>query len=560
MRTAALAAAPRGLTILLTAAAVLAPLSLIFYQSFLTAPFFDARKTAGLDAYAFIFADPDFWRAFANSFMLAATMVVIAVPLGGLLAFLMERTDLPGKRWIEPLILVPSFVSPMILAFGYVVAAGPVGFYTVWATDAFGGAPWGIYSLAAIGVIAGLTHVPNVYVYASAALKSLGSDVEEAARVAGASPFRVAATVSLPLIAPALLFSGVLVFFLGFELFGLPLVLGDPEGHLVLATYLYKLTNKLGVPSYHLMAAVAMCIVAVTFPLVLLQRHLLQNVRKYATIKGKAGRMRELPLSRWKWVAAALIGLWLCVAVVAPLSGIALRAFVTNWGYGATLAETLTIEHFASVWEEPTLVRAIWNTILIGTVGGAITVACYTAIGFATHRRNDGWSRFVDYLVLVPRAVPGLLAGLAFLWVFLFFPPLTPLRTTIFSMWLAYTVVWLAYGMRLVSSSLLQVAPELEEAARSAGASRGTVSRQITLPLIRPGLLGSWLLVFMIFEREYSTGVYLLAPGTEVIGAQLVSLWQGGAIDVVAALSLVNVVLVGVGLAIALRFGVKLRD
>jgi iron(III) transport system permease protein len=193
-------------------------------------------------------------------------------------------------------------------------------------------------------------------------------------------------------------------------------------------------------------------------------------------------------------------------------------------------------------------------------VGGALAVACYTAVGLATHRKNDGWSRFVDYLVLVPRAVPGLLAGLAFLWVFLFFPPLAPLRSTIFSVWLAYTVVWLAYGMRLVSSSLLQVGPELEEAARSAGASRGQVSRHVTLPLIRFGLLASWLLVFMIFEREYSTAVYLLSPGTEVIGAQLVSLWQGGAIDLVAALSLINVVLVGVGLGIALRFGVRLRD
>ena len=121
-------------------------------------------------------------------------------------------------------------------------------------------------------------------------------------------------------------------------------------------------------------------------------------------------------------------------------------------------------------------------------------------------------------------------------------------------------MVWLAYGMRLISSSLMQVSPELEEAARSAGASRARVSRDVTLPLIRYGLLGSWLLVFMIFEREYSTAVYLLAPGTEVIGAQLVSLWQGGAIDVVAALSLINIVLVAVGLGIALRFGVRLRD
>src|SRR5205085_8087775 len=299
----------------------------------------------GVEAYQFIFADPDFWTAFVNSFLLASGMTLIAVPLGALLAFVMERTDLPGKRWVEPLILVPSFVSPMVLSFGFVVAAGPVGFYTVWFQDAFGFAPWGLYSIPAMAVIAGLMHVPNVYIYASSALKNLGSDVEEAARVAGASPFGVAMTVSLPLIMPSLLFAAVLVFFLGFELFGLPLVLGDPEGILVLSTYLYKLTNKLGTPSYHLMAAVALCIVAVTFPLVLLQRHLLKGARKYAAIKGKAGRMRELPLGPWKWLAMGLIAAWILTAVVVPLSGVTLRAFVVNWGEGVKLTEALTLEH-----------------------------------------------------------------------------------------------------------------------------------------------------------------------------------------------------------------------
>src|SRR5471032_2918306 len=152
----------RALTILVTATAVLGPLSLIVYQSFLTAPFFDARKTAGFGAYAFVFADEDFWKALRNSVIIAAGMTLIAVPLGAILAFVMERTDLPFKRWFEPLILVPSFVSPMVLSFGFVVAAGPVGFYTVWAQDLFGVAPWGLYSIAAMTVIAGLTHVPNV--------------------------------------------------------------------------------------------------------------------------------------------------------------------------------------------------------------------------------------------------------------------------------------------------------------------------------------------------------------------------------------------------------------
>ena len=543
----------------LTALAVFLPLGLIFYQSVLDAPFFMPHKI-GIGAFQFIFADSDFWDSLENSLIIAASMVVIAVPLGGILAFLMVRTDLPGRTWIEPLLLIPVFVSPMVLAFGYVVSAGPVGFYSVWAKEIFGGVPWNVYSLTSIAIIAGLTHVPHVYLYSSTALKSLSSDVEEAARMTGSSPFQVARDVSLPMVRPSLLFSAVLVFFLGFEIFGLALVLGDPEGHLVLATYLFKLTNKLGTPSYHLMAAVAVCIVAMTFPLVMLQRFLLKNAGKYVTVKGKAGRQRPLPLGQWRWIAAAILILWLFLTVIVPLSGIALRAFVSNWGEGVRIADVLTLDHFREVFAQPTLVRGILNTVLLGVVGGALAVACYTAIGLATHRKNDGWSRFVDYLVLVPRAVPGLLAGLAFLWVFLFFPPLAPLRTTIFSLWLAYSVVWLAYGMRLVSSSLLQVGPELEEAARSTGATPGQVSRHVTLPLIRFGLLASWLLVFMIFEREYSTGVYLLGPGTEVIGSLLVSLWGTGGADMVAALSLINVVLVGVGLTVALRFGVKLHD
>ncbi len=246
--------------------------------------------------------------------------------------------------------------------------------------------------------------------------------------------------------------------------------------------------------------------------------------------------------------------------MIVPVAGIALRSVVSSWGQGVNLLEALTLDHFRAVFEEDTMIRSIVNSILIGTLGGAIAVGGYLAIGLTTHRKPDGLSRFVDYIVLTPRAVPGLMAGLAVFWVFLFVPFLAPLRTTLFSVWFAYSVVWLAYGMRLIQSALLQVGPELEEAGRLVGASNARVARDITVPLIRNGLLGAWLLVFMIFEREYSTGVYLLSPGTEVIGAQIVSLWASGAVDVVAALSLINMALVGIGLAVALRFGVKLHD
>ncbi|NMM35942.1 MAG: iron ABC transporter permease [Glaciimonas sp.] len=575
---------PRGLVVAITSLVIFFPIYLIFYQSFLSAPFFMPVKTLGFDAYRFIFADPDFSQSFINAMILSTGLAVIAVPLGGMLAFLMVRTDLPGRNWVAPLLLVPVFVSPMVMGFGYVVSMGPVGFYTLWIKQLIGIEPWNIYSFTSIVIIAGLTHVPHVYLYASSALKSLGSDVEEAARVAGASPLQVMMNVSLPMIMPALSYAAVLVFFLGFEVFGLVLVLGDPEGHLVLSTYLYKLTNKLGTPSYHLMAAVAVCLVMVTMPLVMLQRWLLKSANKYVSIKGKGARQKALPLGSWKWIAFALLALWLLFTIVIPISGIVLRAFVSYWGEGVKLADVLTLQHFRDILERPSLMRGIWNTILIGIVGGALAVLCYAAVALAMHRKQDGITRFLDYSVLVPRAIPGLLAGLSFLWVFLFLPAwldaalkgmdngvalwlsehfipvLRELRSTIFSVWLAYSVVWLAYGMRLISSALLQVGPELEEAARAIGASRARVTRDVTLPLIKYGLLSAWLMVFLIFEREYSTGVYLLSPGTEVIGAMLVSLWAGGSVDLVAALSFINITLVAIGLGIALRFGVKLHN
>jgi iron(III) transport system permease protein len=207
--------------------------------------------------------------------------------------------------------------------------------------------------------------------------------------------------------------------------------------------------------------------------------------------------------------------------------------------------------------EYPNVVRGMINTLGIGIIGGAIAVFCYGAIALSIHRWPSPWTRVVGYLVMVPRAMPGIVAGLAMHWVFLFFKPLTPLKATMVSVWLAYTIVWMAYGMRLVSGTLLQIGPELEEAARTVGANDWQVKRDVTVPLIRYGMLASWLLMFLIFVREYATGVYLLGPGTEVIGSLLVSLWGSGAVALVSALSVVNVVMIGVGLLVAIRLGVR---
>jgi len=325
----------RVVVIGLLALAVATPVGLIAYQSFLDGPFFDSSSKVGLDAFRYVLGDSDFWRALRTTALFAFGQVAVAVPLGAALAFLLTRTDMPGKGLLEALVLVPMFLSSIVLAFGYTVAVGPSGFISLWVRELIGFVPWNLYSLWGIIVVGGLSHVPNVYLYVSSAMRSLPSDLEEAARTSGASMWRVFLDVTLPMVLPALIFAAALNLLLGFETFGIPLVLGDPNGILVLTTYIYKVSTVFGTPTYHVMAVVAVILVLITLPLVFFQRRLLRHSRRFAAVGGKGARTNVLKLGRTGTVvAASAVGAWLAVSVLLPVGGVVLRAFVDAWGEG----------------------------------------------------------------------------------------------------------------------------------------------------------------------------------------------------------------------------------
>jgi iron(III) transport system permease protein len=265
-------------------------------------------------------------------------------------------------------------------------------------------------------------------------------------------------------------------------------------------------------------------------------------------------------LGAWRYVALALIVLWLATVVVLPVAGIALRSAVRSWGVGVDLSAMLTTRNYAAIGELRGVGRSIVNTLVIAVAGGLLSVGVYTVLVLAIHRWHSGWTRLFDHLALLPRAMPGIVAGLAIFWLFLFLPPLKPFVSTLASVWIAYTLVWLPFGLRLVSNSVGQIGRDLEDAARIAGAGAARLARDVTLPLAKHGLMASWLLTFLLFVREYSTGIYLLAPGSEVMGAMLVNLWTAGNMDVVSALSVINTAVIALGIAVALRFNVALRE
>lgn len=546
------------LLLVLVAVLVLSPLGLLTYQSFLSAPFFAPIRQVGTSAYQYVLTDPAFYRALFNSGVIAFGMVVIAVPAGTALAFLVNKTDLPFRKAFELLLLTPTFVSPIILGIGFTIVFGPVGLVSTFVKDLIGVVPWTIYTLPAIAVIAGLLHVPYVYLYVSSTIRNLDASLEEAARVSGASILTVATQVTIPLVRPSVVYSAMLMLLLGFEIFGLPLVLGDARGVDVITTYLYRLTGITGIPAYGPMAVVAVVLILMALIIVALQRKLLGNIgSKYTAIGAKGYRAARMKLGKARWWMALLMALYLLVTVVLPVFGVVLRSLVTSWGAGVNLLEVLTLKNYQAIFTLPDLSRGVINTFLVAGFGGCFAVAVYLTIASGILRSSPRISRMLDYLSGMPRSVPGLIMGLAFLWLFLFFKPIGFLRTTLVSLIIAYTIVWLPYGVRLLTATLMQISKDLEEAARMVGASPLKAFQKITLPLLRGGLLSAWLLMFMQFVREYSTGVYLLTPGTEVMGSLIVSLWATGAVDSIAALSTIQIVIISIVYLIATRLGVK---
>jgi len=537
---------------------VVSPLGLLLYQSFLSAPFFQPSKYFTLEAYRYVLSDPFFYQALLNSATLSLGMIAIGVPVGALLAFLVAKTDLPFARAFEVLLLMPIFVSPIILGIGFTVAFGPSGVVSGWVQNLLGGVPWTIYSLTSIAVIAGLIHVPYVYLYVSSTLKNLDASLEEAARMSGAGVWRVALYVTLPLVRPAIVYSAMLMLLLGFEIFGLPLVLGDVKRVDVITTYLYRLTGITGVSSYNYMAVVAVVLIIIALLIVTLQRRLLgQTGSRYASVGAKGYRPQRMKLGPLRWLIAGLTALYLLVTVLFPVLGVVFRSLVTSWGPGVNLAEVFTLKHYITVFRLPELSRGVINTLIVAGVGAFIAVWSYLGIAVGIQRGGGVVSRLLDYLSGLPRSTPGLIIGLAFLWLFLFVKPIGFLRPTLFSLIIAYLIVWMPYGVRLLAAALLQISKDLEEAARTVGASPWLAFRTVTIPLLRGGLVAAWFLLFMQFVREYSTGVYLMTSGTEVIGSQIVSLWGTGAVDAIAALSALQILIILLVFLIATRLGVR---
>lgn len=536
---------------LLTLVLVLSPIAPVVYQAFLQHALYDPVHELTLSNIPKLLNTQGFGGVIWNTVIFAALTTLIAQTLGTVAAIVFVRTDMPGARLFGELFLWPLFVSALVLSFGWYSLYGPSGYVTLMVQQMTGGSPWNLYSLLGMSAIAGVSQAPVAFIYCSSSASTTDPSLEESARIAGAGTFTTLSRITLPLMLPAIAYSAVLNFTVGMELLAIPLLFGEPVGISVLTTFLYNNGVNSPKPDHGLVASAALLLLVCICFLVWLQTRLLGNTRRFVTLGGKATRPRPFRLGRLRWVFALVAAFYCAVAIVGPIGALCLRAFTSLLSPMVSVVDVLTLDNFAKLLEYPIYIRSIWNSFVVSTVGSAIATGLVAMVVLVSLRSEFRFRRQLQYLSLFPRAVPGVIAGLGFFYAFALVPGLGEIRNTIWILVIAFSMRYLPVGIGAVAPMIMQISPDLDRAARTQGANWWTASRRILLPIMRPSLIACFTILFTTFFKEYSTAIFLFAPGSEVIGTSMIQLWAQGEMGVVAALAVTQVVVIAVSLGIA---------
>jgi iron(III) transport system permease protein len=420
---------------------------------------------------------------------------------------------------------------------------------------------WQLYSFGGIVIVSAMYYIPYTFLYASSSLALADPQLESAARIGGASPFRTILKVTIPLLRPAITYSALLTLVSSFELLSIPLVLGNSVGIDTLATYLYTI-GVVGVnKDQGAVAAVAVLVVILVTGLVYLQSKLVSMERRFVTVGGKATRPKALDLGGWKGLVSFFVGLYVLLVILLPLGCIVLTSFVPFLSPFMNPLEMLTLGNYQGIFNSPAYRQSVVNSINISTFAAAIGIVFMAVAALIAYRSTFKYRNAVKYMALYPRAFPGIIVGIGFLWAFLLVPGLGSLRNTIIAISVAFIMRYLPLGFSAVSPAVLQVSDELDRAGRVAGATWLGTIRHILLPILRPALVSGYILLAISFLKEYSTALFLVAEGSRVIGTTMLELWKQGGAEPVAALSTIQMAITAV-LIIGARklLGVKLHE
>ncbi len=534
-------ATPQGLVMAVVAAVCVA---LVFYPMFFLVqasintgnPLAHPVVQYGGSQYGEIFQHLD-WLG--NSLLVAITGTLLGVFLGTALAWIVGRTTVPGARAFEQLLVVPYYVTPLVGALAWSVLGSP---RSGLINKAFMGLTGGDQPLFNINSAGGIIWVEALYegtaafLIVSAAMKSMDPQLEEMSAAIGGGKLQTLRRVTLPLMAPAVLGSALFVFASMMGSFSVAVILGFPARFYVVTTAIWQQLASFP-PNYPLGAAMGISLFAFTAAAMWGYQRVLGS-RSFATISGKAFRPRRINMGSWTPFLFAFCALYTLLAVLLPLGALVYVSFLK---FPTTVLKDIhwTVKNYDTVLlsHAPTQ-TALWNSFVLAIATASLGVILMGLVSWIIYRSRMPGRGLLEYTAMFPQAVPRMVFSLGLLWAWIVLPG--GLYGTLWILLACYLTVFLPLGVRTLSAVILQLDRSLEECARVCGAGWWRSLRTVTLPLLRPGVLACWVLIFVVSIREISASILLMSTKNKVIGPAILTSWESLGMQATAALAIVQ--------------------
>lgn len=486
--------------------------------------------------YLEVFTNEQFLKAIWNTLVISTWVGALSVAVGGLLAWLVTRTDLPWKKPIRALVMA-SFVTPPFLgAFAWTLLAGPNAGLLNKLYRAITGseeALFNIFTMPGLIFVMALYSFPYVFSMIANVCELISSDLEDAAEILGANKWRIAWTVTLPLAMPALIGGFILAFLHSLSLFGAPAILGLPAGVHTITTQIWALFQY--PPRLDMAAAFSVPLLLATMGLIAVQKKILGR-KGYSTVGGKGAQKRLIRLG-WRRMPVLLFvfGI-LSLSVFLPYWILLKAALSKAWALPLTW-DNFTLKNLSfAFFEYGDTQLAIYNTFKLGILTATLGTLLATLIAYITNRNLFRGARYLSFFALAPLVIPGIVLAVG-LFIAYTRPPLV-LYGTIWILFVAYLTKEMPIGYSQAESTFKSIHPELEDASRIIGANRLTSLIDVTAPLARSGLIAAWSFIFIGVIRELSASILLFAPKSKVVSVVIFDLKEEGQVGVISVLGI----------------------
>lgn len=527
------------LVLLLCAALVIYPVVFIVAESFnIGEPGVFPPGEIGLHNFAAMSEDMD---VIANTLMVAFGATIMAVTIGFILAWILTRTNIPGRARLERLMELPYYMTPLVGAMAWGILAAPKTGLLNQAWRVFGGGAdlFDIYSPLGIAWVMALFEGTVAFVMISAAMKSMDPSLEESSRVMGAGKMHTALRITLPLVAPGVLSATVFVFAEMLGAFAAAFVLGIPGRFYVVTTAIWEATQSFP-PDYGRAAALGLSLFAAMVVTLTIAKMIMRK-GSHATISGKAFRPRPVDAGSARWLLMAIAWGYIVLAVILPLAALLLTSF-QRFATVILFDSVFTLANYQTALSTGTLGQAFVNSLILGLSVATIGVAIIGVLTWIIYRSKIQGRTAIEYVVMFPQAVPRLIFGLGLLWAWINIP--IPIYGTLWLLGIAYFTVFLPLGLRTLAGVVMQIDRSLEECARVCGASWMQQMRSVSLPLLRPGIAAAWLLIFIASIRELGASIFLMGPQSKVISPAIINAWLSSSSELSAAMAMILTVTV----------------